>query len=176
MDILFTSNEKFWSRAFRFLSKEPVSHLAFRFNINEFTFTIDCSTVGCRLMTWDKFKTLNNSIHEVILETDPELESLLFGRCLKLVGYPYDMGAYKYGIYRGLLRLLFKLPIPKINRWSSPGEFACTEIFVPIKDILHQEYLISFYEINLDMTSPYEIFKILSEGNSNGLLSSDRGV
>lgn len=166
MDIVFTTNQKFWSKVFRYLSNDPISHLAFKFVIDNIPLTIDCSTTGGRLMTWAKFIELNEPVYVIKLETDKALELRLFERSLLLVGCQYDMSAYVYGIWRGLLRKILRIPLTSRNVYSHPLKFACTEIFYPITDILTTEYEISFDEIDFAMQTPSNIYARLRGKNN----------
>lgn len=165
MDIVFTTNQKFWSKVFRYLSNDRVSHLAFKFVIDGIPLTIDCSTSGGRLMTWSKFTELNDPVYVIKLETDKALELRLFERSLLLVGCKYDMNAYVYGIFRGLLRKIFRIPLTSKNVYSQPLKFACTEIFCPIYDILQKEYEIAFDDIDFAMQTPYMLYELLRGKN-----------
>ncbi len=158
MDILFTTNNKFWSKTFKYLTKEPVSHLAFLFNINDCLLTIDCSVDGGRLMTYDKFISSNHPVYKTTLKTDSETELHLFKKSLFLVGKKYDMPAYIYGIWRGILFTIFGLKAPKRNLLSKPDLYCCTEIFLPIEEILKQKYNLSFSGMDLAIKTPYELY------------------
>jgi hypothetical protein len=163
MEMIFTTNEKFWSRVFRFFVKEPSSHICLKFNISGFLFSIDCSTEGGRLMPWDKFLGSHNIISTVVFPTSDVLEKLLFEKALFVVGKKYDMGAYKYGLWRAVLKTLFKIPYPEINICSDPEKFACTEIIYPIQDILESQFEISFKDVDLAAMSPWMIFSKIAD-------------
>jgi hypothetical protein len=158
MKIYFTTNEKFWSKVFKFLVQEKVTHVLFKFEVDGFEFCIDCSTSGGRLMTWEKSKSFNFPVYGINLFKDAALEKQMFALCLRLTGVKYDFGAYAYGLYRALLRRFLGIKGPKINKWSHPDKYACTEIFEPIRHILWREFGISFANKDLSIMSPLEIY------------------
>ena len=163
MKIVFTTNKKFWSKAFKYLTGHPVSHLGFVFNINDNLLTIDCSTDGGRIMTFEKFSSINFPVYEINLDRSIDLEIELFKSALFLVGKPYDMPAYVYGIWRGILFRLFNIKAPKKNLLSKQNLYCCTEILLPIDDILKREFDITFSKMDLAIKTPYEIYLFLME-------------
>jgi hypothetical protein len=163
MDILFTTNEKFWSRVFCAIAREPVSHLAFRFDLDGTRVVIDCTKPRGRILPFEKFDSYNEIKYIVRIDCDHALEGILYRRCLDIVGTKYDTGAWVYGVWRGLLKHLFNIKLPKINLLSDPLKLACTEIFYPIDDLLKDEFQISFDDMDLAMQSPYMIFNFLKE-------------
>jgi len=169
MEIVFTTNEKFWSRVFRYMVGEPASHMCLRFNIEGFDFSVDCSTSGGRLMPWDNFSDSNRSISKVVFDYDDELEKILFEKALYVVGKSCDMGAYRYGLWRAILKKFFHVPYPKINLGSDPKKFACTEIIVPIQEVIESEFGISFSNLDLSAMSPWMIYQKISSEAANGI-------
>jgi hypothetical protein len=158
MRIIFTTNEKFWSKVFKYLTGEPVSHVAMLFDVYEDKLTIDCSTDGGRLMTWDKFLSMNTLKYSINLPSDEAVDKELFHKSLFLVGKTYDMPAYIYGIWRGILWRFFNVPAPSKNKLSKPNLYCCTEIFLPISEILKREYQIDFGDMDLAIQSPYGLY------------------
>jgi hypothetical protein len=163
MKIIFTTNNKFWSKVFRYLTKTPVTHVAFVFNFQDTFLTIDCSTDGGRLMTFEKFSSINFPVFEINLDCSLDLEVDLFKSAVFLVGKKYDMPAYIYGIWRGLLFTLFGIKAPFKNKLSKPNLYCCTEIFLPIDDILKREFNITFSKMDLAIKTPYEIYLFLKD-------------
>lgn len=169
MDIVFTTNQKFWSKALRWLLNEPTSHVALRFYVLGVHLTIDCSKEGGQLMTWYNFQKKNEIIEMISLETKHQLEAYLFRRSLSLVGVTYDLDAYKYGFYRAILKKFFEIPFPKINKWAKPENYACTEIFLPIIQSLQEKFGISFDNMDLAMHSPQMLYRHIKKELSNGI-------
>ena len=169
MEVVFTTNEKFWSKVFRYMVGEPASHIGLKFSIGGFDLSIDCSTSGGRLMPFEKFAAINHEVSKVIFTCDEALEKRLFEKALEVVGKPYDMGAYRYGLWRAILKKFFRVPYPKINLGSNPRKFACTEIIFPIQEIIESEFGISFFLLDLSAISPWMIYQKLSSEAANGI-------
>lgn len=161
MIILFTTNDKFWSRVLKFLAREPCSHVAFVFCISGEFIAIDCSTTGGRMMPIGKFLKNNHPYSSVSLMSDEAYIDVLFRQSLKLVGVKYDKPAYAYGVWRGILNRLFACPIPDRNLFARAADYVCTEIFYPIKKILARDYGIDFGDTDLSLKTPYWILKQL---------------
>lgn len=138
MQVLFTRSTSILSRIIRYLTAEPVSHCAIRFE----ELVIHCNLLGVQIAPYREFAEKCEIIYSV--EAHKELY-LVFDLAYKYWEAKYDLGGL---LYLGLRCLCPWLP--KANLWQNTGMFLCTE------------FITEFLEGEEDhMTTPYQLYKRL---------------
>jgi hypothetical protein len=162
MKVLFTTNNKFWSRVLKCLTSEPFSHIALVFDIDGVQLVVDCSTDGGRLMPIDKFLVSNIPMASIDIMVSHKSEIILFKYAINIVGKKYDFPAYIYGLWRGILFKAFKIGPPIKNRYNTKDKFVCTEILEPIRFPLSL-LGISFGDMDFSIQTPYRLYLFLKD-------------
>lgn len=120
--IVFTASDNFLGRAIRFLTEEPVSHVALRFG----ELVVHATAFGVTACPY------LDIAHKVVYAVDsPHLspdEALSKRRSL------YDYGALLYLGLRYLLKKYLKISLPKANLWAASGMYTCTEFATQMLD------------------------------------------
>lgn len=125
--------------------EEPVSHMGVGFEIDGvLPIVVDCTK------PYGKVRHLNHWINhydivycaDISMTPEDEIIALKLA-CDNAVLKPYDWPAYYYGFLCGILKKLFKTPLPKVNMYSSKDKDLCSEVLSPIKPLL------TTYGINL---------------------------
>lgn len=161
MRITFTTNEKFWSRVARFLSKEDETHLGIIFEDYNFALAFDCSTSGFKVQNLSRFFTVNKEIESIKIPMNEREEALVMSGLLhSCVGKPYDFDAYAWMILCRIKRRFFGIKKPRFNPWQEPEKYLCTEILNPLKETL-AIHGINLYRYDLAAMTPREIFRVM---------------
>lgn len=113
---------------------------------------------GCDLEFLDTIKERAEIVYEIPLSLSQEDEELIYQNLVKrFYKKRYDYLALLYFIYRGILYKLFKSPIPTHNAWGRKNSFLCTEVAYCLP------YKVLPFKSDLAMTSPDELYKLISE-------------
>lgn len=106
---------------------KPCSHLCI---ILRKTLVIE-STVcsGVRIIPYTHWLKKNKIIYVFEKEYEGKLSQYIPKLMDRLWGVPYDILGILYFTWRIILWLLFKIPLPKINKWQSQYKRFCVEIF-----------------------------------------------
>lgn len=133
MKICWVTNEKNYSKLYRWLFKEDASHVGSVFTFGSSSVAVDLNRPFGRI--WD----IRHWLHkytiiwsmEIKLTEEEELE--MYAACREYaVMRDYDMSGYYYGMIVGLRRRLFGVKLPSKNAWSKGTGSMCQEIVVPI--------------------------------------------
>lgn len=134
MYIYFTTNEKYYSKLLRWLTGEPVSHVAVGFYFGAKINVIEATKPRAKLVSYKHFKSKEKLVKVLKLSLGFDDELFCYNLVLqKMVGKPYDWGAYYYGFWRCILKKFFGISFPKINRFNDPDKQLCTEVLDPLK-------------------------------------------
>jgi hypothetical protein len=127
MKILFTAGDTFVGRAIRYLTKEPMSHVA----IEAGEFVAHSTIFGVEIVTTNYFKTRFQVVDAV--EVQDDMNKLLAVLTKRSHSF-YDYGCLLYLGVRYSLKRWLKVSIPKANLWATSGMFTCTEFVTEVLD------------------------------------------
>jgi hypothetical protein len=156
MHVYFSTNERYYSRLFRLLFREPASHVGVGFSPGaDVPLVVDCTQPYGKIYHLHHWKAYYKIIYFMRIDTSPEDELEAYRLVTdNAVLKPYDYDAYVYGFYLGIKWKIFGINPPKTNRFSSPNADLCTEIFNPIKPLL-LNYDIDLTNIDLAALTPH---------------------
>jgi len=156
MRILFTKNDKFWSKVLMWTFEEPVSHLALEFdNLN---LVIESSSHGVKIKRSSYF--IDKNIPQMILNIPCSYdEEVNVFNCVMnyLEGEKYDFNAYFWLGLLGFRRKFFGIPLPDRNIMQSVDGYLCTEILFPITSFLYNNGY-DLYDIDLSIMTPHGLY------------------
>jgi hypothetical protein len=142
--ILFTTTDKFASRAIRYLTGEDCSHVAIQVG----SIVIESSFTGVRLRTFSDFAAHNKIVHTVVTLASWKV---VLRRYVAYQYRSYDfLGLIHLGL-RYLCKKYFMLELPKVNLWAVSGMFTCTEFVTQLLDG-HEDSLITPKQLYLRIT------------------------
>ena len=151
MQIIFTKSNSAVSRLIRWISNEPVSHVAIVFDGK---LVFHSNLLGVHIKWYNSFKKHNEIVFEKTYDLSLDKEEELYQQIINQFDEaPYDYGALLYFTYRGCLYKFFGLPMPKNNILGSKQAFLCSEILGCLGN-----YVIPKPEFDLQITTPYQIY------------------
>lgn len=137
MKIYFVTNEHYYSKIFRFLFKEPVSHVALSFFEDDLKLVIDATKPVGGLYHIKYWLSKYSVVYCMELKLRSDDEKKL---CLKVIDetvmVPYDWGGYWFAFFVAIKKRLFGIPYPKKNEWDATNMRHCGEILESLKNIL----------------------------------------
>ena len=162
MKIIFTRSSLILSRIIRFLSGEPVSHMAIVFDDK---LLFQSNLLGVKLSWFATFKRHSEIVYTLdydlgLLDQEQIYQSII----TNFDGKDYDYGAFLYFMWRGILLKLFKTPLPKRNAWGSPDRYLCDELVHVLPEPLR-------IDSDVDLMTPYQVYlelKRRKDGQENG--------
>jgi hypothetical protein len=163
MDVYLTTNEKYYSKLFRWLSKEPVSHIGLGFFRKSMGLVADCTKPFGKIYhikQW-KAKYQLKFFMRIDMSVEDELKAYKCAANHSIL-VRYDWGAYYYGFLMLFRRYLFGIPLPKSNSWQTKEDRICTEIMAPLMDIL-KKYGIDMEGVDFAAITPFELAKELKK-------------
>lgn len=123
IQILFTHNPHILSRIIRFITHEPVSHVALRVD----DYIIHSSVWGPEIRTYEYFMNHNVIVYSLPIPNTHK-QQLPLHIMSQVDARGYDWGALIYlGLRYAMLRA-FKIKLPKANLWEASNMFICTEL------------------------------------------------
>ena len=159
MQIRFATNDSYYSRFFRFIFKEPVSHVGLGFFMGTRDLMVDCTKPYGGVYSnccWSKKHT---TLYFLDIKMSEEDEFKAYHLAVEsAVLTEYDWGAYYYGFLMGIRKFLFRTPLPPHNKWQAKEKFLCTEILQPLKKILEKNGLDIRY-LDLSAFTPHMLGK-----------------
>lgn len=161
MKIIWSTNEHFWSRVSRYLSKTNESHIAVVFDDYLFSLSFDCTTTGFRVQFLKRFLSINTILQSIEIPMCEKEEHIIMSILLqKCVGAQYDFHAYYWMIWRGLLFKFLYREKPQFNPWQEKDKYLCTEVIECIRDSLSMHGY-NLYLYDLASMTPKEIFDVM---------------
>lgn len=153
MKIIFTRNGLLFSRFLRWGLKEPVSHMAIVFDEK---IVFHSNFKGVHIQWFETFKRSNEIVYEINIEMDLQQEEALYQKIITVNdGKSYDYMGLLYLIYRGIGHRFFNQPMPTNNKWASNNNYFCIELLSLFEQIT--------IDTNLEVSSPYSVYKLLKE-------------
>jgi len=124
LKILFTSSDKWFSKAIMEVTGEPVSHCALEFpNLG---IVIHSNFRGLHIQWASTFRKENNIIYEIPFVEENEFEKI--DQLMQKHEFVYyDIGAMAFLGVSMWLKAWLGVPLPKSNLWQSTGMHLCTE-------------------------------------------------
>ena len=145
IEILFTASNTPVGRVIRYLTKEPMSHVAIKAD----DFVVHSAITGIEIVTYEYFKTKHNILASVTVTSS-------YNKLLKLVTEHqhsfYDYWCLVYLGIRYCAKRVFNLSLPKVNLWAVSGLYTCTEWVT--------KYLCGEED---SLITPYQLYKRLTE-------------
>ena len=133
MKLCFVTNDKNYSKLFRWLFNEDSSHVGTTFNINGVELATDLNRPYGTLWDLNYWKSKYNIVWSMELKLSDQEEFEIFKACREYaVLRKYDMAGYYYGMVWGILAKFFGLTLPKVNIWAEDTGSMCQEIIVPL--------------------------------------------
>jgi hypothetical protein len=133
MKICWVTNEKKYSRLYRWLFKEDASHAGSVFTFGDSAIAVDLNRPFGRIWDIRHWLSKYTIIWSMEVELTQKQESEMYEACRDYaVMRDYDMPGYYYGMIAGLRRRLLGIRLPKKNIWSRGTGSMCQEIVVPI--------------------------------------------
>ena len=125
--IIGSSRNEFFSNAIKKVTKEDISHVAIQYN----DIIIHANRHGVvtePLKEFLKHNTIVYSLRSCRLIHEKRLFSYIRKRLPSLLGRKYDQFYLAFFALRMLLRIWFKIPLPKDNLWNISNMYICTEL------------------------------------------------
>jgi hypothetical protein len=147
--VLFTTRDTPLGRAIRFLTNEPVSHVAIQLD----EFVVHSTIFGPEVRSINYFNRHNKTIFYIdIPKSSANLSTILDN---------YDTKFYDYAclIYLGIRYMLLRymrISLPKVNLWNISGMYTCTELATAL-----------LFDKPDPMITPYKLYLKLSEIHNN---------
>jgi len=164
MKIYFTKNEHWYSKLLMWFEGSTMSHVGLGF-FDDLGLVVDCTKPFSKVYHVDHWFSKYQIVQEIDVPLSPEVERLAYKRVVDTcLLKPYDWGAYAFAWVSIVRKVLFGTPYPDTNPWSSDDGFWCTEIFVPVVDIL-KDLDADLSGIDLASYSPQMVFdKLVTQG------------
>ncbi len=90
------------------------------------------ATNGVHIEPFYSFKKKNKIVCALRRATDKRTRNqaeIIFEKyCKQAYGKSYDYAGVVYFTYRIILERVFKLPLPKVNKWENPDKWFCDEL------------------------------------------------
>jgi hypothetical protein len=157
MMLLWTTSDRWASRAIRWASYSDFSHFAVSFDEDEdgAGIVFHSGPRGTELVYMREFLKTHRIVHALELWDDLPLEreEKIYKAILATeAGREYDYGALAWWAWRALLRRTIGKPIPPINEWQSSARRLCTGIAPAVMSALGIELKkkVDFEMIELD--------------------------
>jgi hypothetical protein len=133
MKVCWVTNDRYYSKLYRWLFKEDASHVGAVFDFGSSAIAVDLNRPYGRI--WDIHHWLHKYTiiwsMEIDLTAKEEME--MYESCRDYaVMRQYDMSGYYFGIIAGIKHRLLGAKIPKVNKWSKGTGSMCQEIVVPV--------------------------------------------
>lgn len=155
MKIIFTKGRNTFSNFISWGLEEPVSHIAFVFDDK---LVFHSNFLGCHVEWYETFKKNNDIIFEIDYKFKLQQEEDFYQTIItNNDGRVYDYGAFLYFAWRVLLRKMFKIALPLINKLNNPHRDLCIEVL--------KRFNIHLLVKDLSMVSPYQVYLILKGQN-----------
>jgi len=143
--LVFTTRDTFVSKAIRYITEEPVSHVAIRCNNIVVHST---GKGGVEETTWDEFQERYTMVSQAEVQANKQQ---VRGVVEQYKNARYDYPALLWLGARYLMKKYLRINIPKVNLWQITGMFTCTEFVTKVIDG-EEDSLIT----------PYQLYKRLS--------------
>jgi hypothetical protein len=158
-----TSNLAF-SRLIRWGLGTDTTHVALI--IDEFDMVYHSNIFGTHLELKRKFFKQNKITCQVELPIAPDMEYEFIKLFTNSINpWAYDWWGLSYFAWRGLLRKLFRIPLPKRNKWQLNNCLLCVEVGYMIawayKAVTGKKIIGD--KVDLSMTAPKDLINLVKE-------------
>lgn len=155
MKIFGTKNNLPFSWIIRKGLDQESSHIIFVFDDS---ITTHSNPVGIHLVWFNSFKKHNHLNWGLSIITTKEQDKEILAEIMdKHDQEPYDWPAFIYFAWRAFLKIVFKRPIPRLNKWASSHASLC--VALPSKT--PESFLGGLKEAHLEMVSPDELKAVI---------------
>lgn len=163
MDIYFSTNEKLYSKLFRVLAKEPVSHIGLGFFPKSLNLAVDCTKPYGKVYHLKHWKSKYKLNFHMSLDMSLDDELVAYSCAADhAILVRYDWGAYYYGFLMLIRRYIFGIPLPAKNSWQTNEDRICTEIMTPLVEVL-KKYGLDASDLDFAALTPFETAKELKK-------------
>jgi len=161
MKFLFSTNEKWYSKAHRYITGEPFTHVGILFFEGGANIVVECTKPAGKASHADHWNKKYQTVEKIDFPLLPRDETHAYADCIfDSLDVPYDWGAYYYAWIAGLKKYLFNCPYPEKNKWSGNGRW-CTEVAGSVAPYLKGFYGVDISDLQLDAMTPYMLYKAL---------------
>lgn len=155
MRLIWTKSTLPLSVMIRAITGEDCSHFAFVFESKIGGEMFESNFLGTHIKFYKNAQKHFTLVHQVKLDVPVETEDLIWSRVVdQYDDKPYDFGGMLYIGWRTILKRLFNIPKPLINKWQSTDKFYCDEIYDALKGIPGLPEL----DVSGGMDTPYEVY------------------
>lgn len=164
MKLVFTKSNSPLSLLIRGITGDDCSHFAFVFEgPGRSGLMIEANLLGTHPCFYQTSLKSHTVVHSFDVPLDIKDEDRIWDLVIeKYDGQPYDfLGAIYLG-WRCVLKRAFKIPKPKKNKWSQPGQEFCDQIY----DILNSIGRFKKIDVAAGMDTPHDVWIKLNEGNT----------
>jgi hypothetical protein len=163
MMILYSTNEHYYSKAHRFIAKEPFTHIGILFFPGVLDIVLDCTRSHSKIYHLRHWGTKYNITNAQKFDLDDNKEMEYYNRAVDYcLLKPYDWGAYVYAWYWAVRRWITGENFPETNPWKGDGMW-CTEVVYPIIPLLKRDFEIDLSGIDLAAKTPFMLYNLLEE-------------
>jgi hypothetical protein len=157
MRIISVTNNLIGSKLIRWATSGSSSHIIFLFD----NIVLHSSLFGVELAWWKTYQKKCTLIKEIEVNLCLSVEENIWQSIIDLRDNArYDFGAIAYQAWRRLLFALFKIPMPKKNKWQNPNKDQCIELYNTIRMAIPVQLPVVN---NIDMLSPDDFMKELEK-------------
>jgi len=133
MKLCWVTNQKKYSKFFRYLFNEDASHMGVVFDISDVDLVVDLNRPYGTLWDFNYWQRRYEVVRYMEVDLSDEEEFELFKSCKEYaILRKYDMSGYYYGMICGLLHKIFGIPFPYENKWSNGSGGMCQQIIIPL--------------------------------------------
>jgi len=163
MKFYFATNDKWYSKAHRYIAKEKSTHIGVGIFTESLNLVVDCTKPYGKLYHYKHWAKIYEVVDEIELPTHFGDDTLIYDDLIKAcILTTYDWNAYYYAWIMGLRKFLFKTPYPKSNPWASDSGMWCTEIIRPLLPFLKSRGINIDY-VDFAAQTPQMIFDLLAK-------------
>ena len=160
MKLIWTKSSAPLSALIRWGLSTDCSHFLIVFNSPAGGLCFHSNLLGTHPKFWKNTKKQLSVVHEIDLDLPIEVEDRVWDIVVdRYDGKGYDFKAFAYLGWRIILKKLFNKPMPVKNKWAEDQKFLCDEIYAALVEC----QVVPDLGIDIAMSSPHEIFELLSE-------------
>lgn len=161
MKIIEVKSHSILSVLIRWAFNSKGSHILFSFDNDKWV--VHSNLIGVNIRLYENYMkkvTIVDSIDYQNLGLEGE-EAIFQGLLKETSEQPYDYPGFAYFTWRAMLYKLFKIPLPKKNKWGKAEMHICTEMIgrLPVWLTMVPK------DIDLGITTPDMAMQILKEAN-----------
>ena len=164
MRVIFTTTDYPLSKLIRWMFNEPCSHFACTLYQDQVVF--QSNLLGVDFGSFKAFSRKERVVFAFDFPMTKDEEDKVFdGIVERMVGNEYDFKALVYFGLRGLLKKLFRVPLPRTNAWQTKNQDLCTELAYGLPDSVVPP---GIKAMDLSMKTPYKLYQMMKIWHEQG--------